>query len=232
MNEFNRLYDEQIGELETDKTVGPVSEKAQTARQDAVKARLQATLSNPATPKPIYDAAVKLAEQLEKTKLETNQQAINMRANALSIAEDQKKSVLGVAGLSGSTLGKNFDDVLKTLSSVGIKQDAQDPFLGSSKYDQFENIARVLTSDARFNEVDTGVVDKIIKKSFVEGGNNRFFDSDDDFSKIIKRELLSYVNSRKFYEDREFVKNTSGQTAKLTQELREARERDLRIKPK
>lgn len=233
----------EASELAKQQRLGVYAPSPQEIQQDAQKARLQEVLKNPNTPKPVFDAAVKLAEQLEKSKLAASQEDVNIKANALAIREEQNKTELAREGLSGQTIGKNPELLTDRLKNYGIKADATRVTWGADKADQYENIIEVINSKPAYKDVDASIVLNFLEQSLVTPRKGEAFSNDptssmfvwqwdDAYAKRLKERLDEYVASPKFEQHRNLIKSASSTTAKLQQELREARERDLRVKPK
>lgn len=216
--------------------VGIFAPSPQQQREDAIDGRLKAALADPYTPKSVRDTLLKTAQEREKAKQERNQQAITMRANALTIEEENGKNALARNGLSGQPVGNNLnalEDVLKPMGISGTANPDNKWFMfGANKRDQYEEIMKAFLSDERFKQVDANLAKRFMQQALVNKSNRGLVDDDYGYAGEFKRLMSEYVDSADFNKHRTLVQTVNKTTDQLRKELTEARQQDLRFSPK
>ncbi len=238
-----RLYQEygnpeayaKAGQAAKDNRAGLFAPTEQEKREDAQTALLKRVLSDPNTPAHIYKVAATQAEQLEKQKLERNQRVVTMRANELALEENKLKTSLSVEGLTGETIGKNPDALISRLKKAGITSDDKmgwvESLYSSNPRDQYQNIVRTINSDKNYQDVDSGIVVRMIEKAFVDKGDQSWA-TDRDFSSSLKEQLQDYVKSDEFADHKRLLKDYRERIKFLRKNLDDSLARDLRINAK
>lgn len=131
-----------------------------------------------------------------------NQRALDSVSNVRNVLEEQRKAQLGSADIVGISLGdrEGLSTIDSLLEQKGISLKAEDNIWGTSKYDQYQNIASMVLSDPKYKDIDVNVVSKFLDEALVKSAGASW-QQDDAPAKLLKQRLDAYKKSDQFIKD-------------------------------
>lgn len=232
LDAYNKMYADQLSNLQVPKPTSSISERTQAFRQAALAQGVPVDVVSQ------FDKTLQERLSLEAPRAigadanvaASDQAGLNARKNKLDAITEDTKRTLSKSGLSGITLNdtQGLDPVIKKLKDLGMSPDAKD----TDAQDRYSYVMELLATPD-YENVDTNVVNKIIDK--VVGSRAGKFDIanwDRGYRDDIKKALDTYVASKDYTTHKNAILGAREKVNEASTDFFDARLKALHLKPK
>lgn len=213
LDTFNKMYQDQVANLQVPKPGSTLSDRTQAFRQAAlaqnipvdVVSQFDKTLQE----RMKLESPSPLGQDVDTIKRE-QQKLTTLKAQAEAVDEEVKRK-LSEYGLSGNTLAdiSGQDAIIEKLKKLGITPNAKD----GDVQDQYSYIMAAI-ADPKFASVDSKVVANIIDK-VVAKRSGSLFSLDVGYRGDIMDEIFKYMRTKEFVQNTNAILEAKEKAAKV-----------------